>query len=1800
MQSLTATLKDPSANPITNAPVTFTVTGANPTSGSATTNSSGIATFSYSGTASGNDTVNATSGAAVSNNATVSWIIPVQNVSTTTILGRFFTSDDSGAFDTPATATPAFSQLFPTINFNPPAGTVPGNTSGVSIITRPFTDITTDLNGNFTGTIVAQGNGLQAGVGTLFWFDAVFTSTLTVASAGDVVLNFFSDDGFVFGVGGGATRVSGPMVNAPVSGVTAFENMPVMGAYNFAIEPTANTIVVHFPAAGSYPYELDFAQCCGDNIFNIIFFGGGALVLTMTVGQNNGTGVPPTGSLVLSPNNPPTLAAGQTQTLTAKASDASGNPVANAAVVLFIDGANAQTLTGTTNASGQATFSYSAVNAGTDTLQALSNISNLGGVSNTVTVNWSLPSGGGGGGGGGGSTIIFTPQGWIGSPLIGATVQGQVPITVASGISLTSGTLEYWPTSNPSDVHVLNSNTTGSATIGTFDGTTLASGSYTVQLQATASNGTQQTSVITLTVFGANKPGRLTFTATDFKVPLAGMPISIARTYDSLNRGKVGDFGFGWSLATTVDLQVDSSNNVSFTIGGQRRTFFFQAVPISFIISYLLIPQYVPEAGLHGSLTSDGCSALLKLGGHLSCFGVSIVSYQPTTYTYTDPIGRVFVMSATGQIRTIKDLNGNVLTFGPNGITSSVAGGVTVPFVRDTQGRITQISDLSSPPNNYVYQYDPSGNLASVTLPGIATPEQYTYDSTHLVQTETDPLGNSTQSQYYPDGRLQSITSHIDPSTPVTTSFAYTVNANGTATTTTTFPDGGQQVRTDNVFGNPVTIIDPLQRPTSFTYDSKQNLITRTDPLGQITRYTYDANGFQTSVTDSLLHTTAKTYNQFGGALTSTDALKKNITTIGYDSNFNPTTWTDLQSQTPFQQATYDSQGNLKTQTDGDGNTTTFQYDPRGNLTEIDAPLSQTTKFTYDAMDRVSTVLDPRQKQTTFKYDFLGRISDRIDQDNGDTKYQYDGNNNLTSLTDALNRPPTTYQYDGLNHLIKITYPDQTTRQFTNDFRGNKLTESDQLGHVTKYVYDLAGQLTSVTYAFGTPEQATVVYTYDPVGRKKTESDGRGNLTTYNYDDAGRLTNVADGLNNITTYGYDADNRRSSVLDANHHITSYGYDLRSRLQTITYNDLTTTQYSYDNNNNQLTITDQAGKITTKNYDALNRLSSVVDAILPLGQTTQYTYDLDNNLASVTDANNHTTTFGHDDLNRRNFRQLPITTITESSVYDAVGNLSSRTDFNGKKTIYQYDSMNRMLSKTPDPSLNEPAVSFTYTATGKRHTMTDGSGATTYNYDNRDRLISKATPQGTLSYTYDGANNVLSITSSNTNGASLSYSYDSDDRLATVVDNRLLAQGAVSGQTTYNYDFAGNLTNYTYPNGIQTSYSYDTLNRVTRMKSLCFVGTPGCNFLNFIQSNFNYTLGPAGNRTNVTELSPRSVTYGYDNDYRLTSETITGDPSQNGTISYSYDPGGNRTQINSTVPAIPTSGTLTYDANDRTIPDPYDNNGNLLNSGTGTNVWDFEDRLMQAGNVTIVYDGDGNRVSETVAGVTTKYLVDTMNPTGYAQVVDELVNGSVNRTYAYGLQRISENQLISGTWTLSFYGYDGHGSVRFLTNSSTTVTDTYAYDAFGNVLDRTGSTPNNYLFSGEQFDPALSLYQMRARWYREVTGRFMTRDPSEGTCCYPLTWNPYIYTWDNPVNRIDPSGGAAFAEYEEVDFEITKLTVRALRAEREEAYLNCVLAGLQYLVDWGLFGGPDGAALYAAAKVLLRARCAPLLEGWFAP
>jgi YD repeat-containing protein len=201
-------------------------------------------------------------------------------------------------------------------------------------------------------------------------------------------------------------------------------------------------------------------------------------------------------------------------------------------------------------------------------------------------------------------------------------------------------------------------------------------------------------------------------------------------------------------------------------------------------------------------------------------------------------------------------------------------------------------------------------------------------------------------------------------------------------------------------------------------------------------------------------------------------------------------------------------------------------------------------------------------------------------------------------------------------------------------------------------------------------------------------------------------------------------------------------------------------------------------------------------------------------------------------------------VSRRVVSDAVGNLSTKKDFNGKTTTYTYDTLNRLLRKIPDASLNQTTIVFTYNPTGTRASMLDASGTTTYSsYDNRDRLKTKVTPEGTVNYTYDAHGNLLTITSSNTNGASMTYTYDVLNRLKTATDNQVAAHGGPTGPTQYSYDPAGNLSGYAYSTTLQTGNVFDPLNRLTQ--TCIATSSPACNASQKLAS-YAYTLGNAGN------------------------------------------------------------------------------------------------------------------------------------------------------------------------------------------------------------------------------------------------------------------------------------------------------------------------------------------------------------------
>lgn len=1393
---------------------------------------------------------------------------------------------------------------------------------------------------------------------------------------------------------------------------------------------------------------------------------------------------------------------------------------------------------------------------------------------------------------------IETP-GWIGSPANGAQVSGLVPIVLASGETLQTGTVDYYPADDPSDVTTLATITGARAgtlamagrhaglaappratggTIATLDTTTLEDGSYIIRVRGTDTNGNSLTSEVYISVVGDLKPGRVTFTQTDLRVPVAGLPIEIGRTYDSLTRGRVGDFGRGWSLDQfNAHLQVDPAMNVTLDLpNGKRSTFYF--VPQGHILYEM--PSYSPGPGVYGSLSADGCQLFEpSSNGYYCLFGDGPNGmYQPSTYTYTDPYGRVYVYGADGTLHSVRDLSGNTLTVGPDGIVSS-AGNQVVAFARDGQGRITSITDPDG--HVYRYSYDAAGNLASVTLPSVGTPLTYAYDGSQLLTRATDARGNhGALTTYYPDGRLQSLTDALGN----TTSYSYSVGAN---TTYVTNPDGGVITSTADSNGNLLRQTDPLGHTSAYTYDGSNNRTSQTDPLGHTTTYTYDGAGHPTSITNPLGHTIHVTYGGYGGPSTIVDQMGYTQTIqygLSASSSIAPSVRDHINAPVramdqgiinapgdylpssvqdglgTLGRMTYDAQGNVQTQTDANGKVTSYTYDAYGNRTSETDPLGRTAASTYDDLGRQISSTDALSRTTGYGYDGQGLLRTTTDPLGQVTRYEYDANGNRTVEVSPAGRS-TTYTYDAADQLINTAYPGGTATGTTYDYRGNPLTETDQAGRVTRYQYDQAGNLTSVTVAAGTADASTTSYGYDAAGRKTSETDALGNTTRYTYDAAGHLTTVTDPLGHTTTYTYDAEGLTASHADANGHQTGYAYDVRGRLVKTAYADGTTTFQSYDGVGNVLSSADQLGRTTAYSYDAAGELLATTD---PLSDTTAYNYDAAGNLITVTDANGHQTGSSYDALDRLTTQTWPDGS-SESYGYDAVGNQISHQLADGHTNRSSYDALDRLSGVA---YLDGQRVDYTYTSTGQQQTVTDGRGVTRYTYDNQDRPTGITQPTGqSIAYRYDAVGNRLSLT---TPAGTTTYGYDALNRLAAVTDPS-------HGTTTYGYDPVGNRTGLTLPNGVTTDYTYNVLDRLTGIVQHKADQSP--------LASYAYTLDANGNRLGVVEGDGSSIGWGYDRAGRLTGETRYG---SNGAVtsrlSYSYDQVGNRL-------SMATNGQTTdysYNASDQVVNAgskqySYDRRGNLVgvaDGGSATSYrYDAANHLASATTpngttASYGYDAAGRRVNATTSGTTTGYLWDEAS--AYGDVALETAGSGVSQaSYTLGNGELLSQQRGAST---SYYLRDGQNSTRALTDGSGSVTDRYSYDAFGTLQDRQGSTANPYLYTGQQYDATTGLYDLRARYYNPADGRFTSRDTAGFDQSSPTNLNRYLYAVSDPINGMDPSGHG-LVEYARI------ISIAAIVGRAAGLFLaRAIVQGVAWNLACGLISQVGGAKAETACNI----------------
>ena len=200
---------------------------------------------------------------------------------------------------------------------------------------------------------------------------------------------------------------------------------------------------------------------------------------------------------------------------------------------------------------------------------------------------------------------------------------------------------------------------------------------------------------------------------------------------------------------------------------------------------------------------------------------------------------------------------------------------------------------------------------------------------------------------------------------------------------------------------------------------------------------------------------------------------------------------------------------------------------------------------------------------------------------------------------------------------------------------------------------------------------------------------------------------------------------------------------------------------------------------------------------------------------------------------------------------------------------------------------------------------------------------------------------------------------------------------------------------------------------------------------------------------------------------------------------------------------------------------YDPAGNLIDDGVTSYTYDAASRLTSLTNAdtgmtaSYAYNGLGDRMRQTVNGVQTDYLLDLNR--SLTQVLGEFAPGD-DTWYLLGLDVIGQQQ--SCGW--GYFGYDGLGSGRQMTDSAGALAYMANYDPYGLPLELGGDLTTALGFTGEYTDPTGLVY-LRARYMSPTMGMFLSKDPFEGVMQRVMSRNGYSYVHGNPVNWTDPSG-----------------------------------------------------------------------------
>lgn len=1342
------------------------------------------------------------------------------------------------------------------------------------------------------------------------------------------------------------------------------------------------------------------------------------------------------------------------------------------------------------------------------------------------------------------------PLAVISSPAEGEVITGMVDVIgTASDSGLVRYRLELAPAGSIQfTVLAEGTSPVSNDVLGQLDTTLLVNGIYTLRLSVLDAGGNQSLSEANVLLDGFLKAGLFTISFTDSSLPASGLPLELVRTYDSRDRRK-GDFGIGWSLGlksaslSCVDplgedwtvvkaglswsLLPNRAHACVVQIPGERAEV-FDFVPnpsVSPIVPFsLLSGSFVPRSGTRGELVNpDGINLAIvtaQPGPAQLLTDDDFSVFAPDQLHYTRPDGLVLEF-AGGELESIIDPSGNSLTFSDFGLTHSNGRGFT--FSRDGAGRITSITDPMG--NTQSYQYSSSGDLVSHT-DSLGNVTRYFYNQLHGLLRIEDPLNRPVlRNDYDDEGRLIST---LEPDGRLIT-FDY---SSGGREQTITDSDGSVSVVNSDADGNVTSILDALGGQVLQSFDAQGNLLSRTDENGNTTTYTYDAKGNKLTETDALGRTQTFTYDAFGNVTSDNDQLGR-TTTFAYNSNGLASSRTNALGVVDAS-LTWDSKGNLLSRTDAQGNTETYSYNSFGDPT---------------------SVTDARGNQATYSYDANGALLSSTDKFGQTTTFTHNANGDLLSETDPLGRT-TQFEYDAAGQLIRVTDASGAVQEKQYDGEGNVTVITDPLGQSGQLQYSLQGNLIRRV----SPGGLETVYEYDSLDRQTRIKSPGGQDVTVEYDDAGNVSSQEDALGNTFQISWDAGDRPDAMTgpdgttvqrvydaagnllqqtDALGRSTGFEYDALNRLTRTIFPDGTDEMLAYDSANNVVQKTDPGGNVTGYEYDANNNLVKVTE---PLGGETLFEYDANDRMVAIEDAGGNRTVMEYDTAGQLTRKVYPEGTAEETG-YDAAGRVTSTTDPDGDVTQFSYDAKGRLTGKTYADGSNE---TFAWNANDQLVEAINADGTVTYQYNADGLLATLVNADGSsIDYGYDARGQVTSITTRtlpSPPARTTLLSYEEFGRLVRVED----PDGA---ETDYSFDAMSNLLSTSFANGTQSQYEYDSLNRLVQVAHSNADGE---------FARFGYTLDALGNRTRVGMLDGSYIEYQYDAQRRLIREShFSSAAVRQFELNYEYDAVGNRTR---TVNLAGQETLYSYNEADQLLSAgltsfAWEPDGNLASrtdpSGSTWYEFDARNRLVEVQKaldlVNFGYDARGELVRRSLNGAENNFLVGIAPPGQPSQVLVEYDSaGNPIAENVFGNRQISRQH----GGTTSYMHIDASLNVRHLTDAVGGVSDTYVYDAFGNILGQNGTTDNPYRFAGERLGQAEGLSYNRARYYSPESGQFISRDPFAGLPEVPATLHRYMYGFQNPLTYSDPNGELSFASV------VTAVTIVGL----------VVGIGVNYLTD----------------------------------